>query len=972
VSEDDRRVPGSATTPDEQLGWRPIREVPERFVAAVENGQDALGAFLERPGPAAAHALARVWGGIVADSAFGSAPLAFRLDLINRGAVALWWSGARADAAAGFERALALAPMDWDDRARYLTNLGRVKLDGYRLDGQLVSLDEAVNATREAARLSGDPSSLRVLVALNAAEAHATRHRARGDPADLTEAQHFAELGVEVSEVVTTHLRVKVRLELAEVLARRFDAYGRIADIQRAIEEAGIALDRASTDAELNEARGVLGRLLRNRGSVMDDLGDLDRAVELLTPHPTHPDASAARLTNLGSALLDRHRLTGDPEDLRRAVTAQEQSVQATRQGDFQLASRHNNAGNSMSQLFDMTGDREALQRAIDHCRESVALTSPTAPELASRKYNLGNALRTAAGLDGGELLTPEAHDAYRDACQAGLSRDLRWALGAARAWGNWAAAIGHWSEAAEAYSYGIRALDELFRRQPGRDEKEVWLGYAPGLAVDAALALTIVGDPAGAIVALEHGRAFMLSEVLERDRASLSELHRRGPSDLARRYRAASEALRRATDSSDLAAASDDLDVAIASIRDVQPDFLRPPELADVQRAAATTPVVYLVPATRGGAALIARREAEPVAIPLPELHQATVEARARAFVRAYAARGAAPQIWRSALDTLTAWLWRAAMAPVLRALDGAPTAVLVPAGLLGTMPLHAAWTHDPQMPTGRRYALDAMTVTYAPNARARAGAEDAARRASERRLLGIDNPSPTTAGPVAGSSVEVAAVRAWFPESEVLLGADATRAATLERLPRADVMHFACHGFAVPSAPLESALVLASDEQVTLRDMLSLRLANDDARGPRLAILSACESSRPGDALPDEVVSLAAGLLQAGLAGVVACQWAVDGVAAAMLISVFSDRWRCRGAAPGDALQAAQCWMRDTTNAEKAAWLRARAASPELRGTPGEEAARMLWRATARKAPDARSFAHPDAWAAFAHMGA
>ena len=44
----------------------------------------------------------------------------------------------------------------------------------------------------------------------------------------------------------------------------------------------------------------------------------------------------------------------------------------------------------------------------------------------------------------------------------------------------------------------------------------------------------------------------------------------------------------------------------------------------------------------------------------------------------------------------------------------------VLIPAGLLNLLPLHAAWTEDTTTPSGRRYALDNWRIRYAPNARA------------------------------------------------------------------------------------------------------------------------------------------------------------------------------------------------------------------------------------------------------------
>lgn len=94
----------------------------------------------------------------------------------------------------------------------------------------------------------------------------------------------------------------------------------------------------------------------------------------------------------------------------------------------------------------------------------------------------------------------------------------------------------------------------------------------------------------------------------------------------------------------------------------------------------------------------------------------------------------------------------------------------------------------------------------------------------------------------------------------------------AVLARLRDHNVVHLACHGYANLISPLDSAL-LTGDQPLTLRDILGIRLAG---RGPvRLAVLSACETNMVGLATPDEVVSLASGLLEAGVAGVVATQW-------------------------------------------------------------------------------------------------
>jgi CHAT domain-containing protein len=63
-----------------------------------------------------------------------------------------------------------------------------------------------------------------------------------------------------------------------------------------------------------------------------------------------------------------------------------------------------------------------------------------------------------------------------------------------------------------------------------------------------------------------------------------------------------------------------------------------------------------------------------------------------------------------------------------------------------------------------------------------------------------------------------------------------------------------------------------------------------------------------RPGTDLPDEVVALPTGLLQAGVAGIVASQWSVPDRATAMLMAEFYRCWRRDRLAPAAALRAAQ----------------------------------------------------------------
>jgi CHAT domain-containing protein len=288
----------------------------------------------------------------------------------------------------------------------------------------------------------------------------------------------------------------------------------------------------------------------------------------------------------------------------------------------------------------------------------------------------------------------------------------------------------------------------------------------------------------------------------------------------------------------------------------------------------------------------------------------------------------------------------WRRQLKPLAGSTD-ALTVTLIPAGLLALLPLHAAWTEDPS--AGRRYFLDEFTVSYAPSTLALGHAQQRAASTSAERLLAVEEPLAAGASPLPNVHVEVTAIAQLFDHPVILASENATREAVRAALPQADVVHFSCHGSNDWQSPLDSGLLMADDEtgnnvMLTLRDLLDSGLA-----GGRLTTLSACETGIVGTELPDEVVALPSALLQAGYGGVVASLWSVSDISTGMLMERFYTGWRKDKLSPAEALGAAQRWLRDTTNKEKAEYLERY--SKELSGM------RM----------DSRDFAHPFWWAAF-----
>ena len=402
------------------------------------------------------------------------------------------------------------------------------------------------------------------------------------------------------------------------------------------------------------------------------------------------------------------------------------------------------------------------------------------------------------------------------------------------------------------------------------------------------------------------------------------------------------------------LAATRGELRAAVHAVRAVDPDFFRSLPLLD-PAAAQAAPLVYLLATPAGGLALIVRGDQPVDVVWLAQLGEDALrrelvgpadEPALGGYLGAYVrwrgspAMAAARPAWFAALEHLCDWLWTAAMQPVVAHLlaRGLDQAVLIPTGLLGLLPLHAACTDDPTRPSGKRYALDDVLFTYAPSARTLAHAQQRRGHVHEATLFAVDDPD----GSLRYSDREVADAASHFSPAAVLAlaGQAATLARVREQMTRHDVLHFSTHGVAGWAEAQASGLLLAGKQWLTLREIAGMKLEQ-----ARLAVLSACETGVPGTDLPDEVTHLPSAFLQAGAVGVVGSLWAVNDPATMMLMARFYDLWREEGTPPPQALRAAQVWIRDSANAEKKAYFEAALPAAGGERMAGETAHAALW---------------------------
>jgi tetratricopeptide (TPR) repeat protein len=694
-----------------------------------------------------------------------------------------------------------------------------------------------------------------------------------------------------------------------------------------------------------------------------------------------YPEQWAATQNNLGNAY--RNRIRGErAENLEQAILHYQQALEVyTRQAyPEQWAATQNNLGNAY--LERIRGERaENLEQAIFHYQQALEVYTRQAYPVECR--------RTARNL------------------------------------GNLAFEQGDWQLACTAYTEAWLAQEILWRSTSLRPNKEMELREMRDIPARLAFAHIRLAQARQALTTLESGRAQLLREALERSRRDLERLAEIGQQDLLARYRALDE---RMETLQRLAAAGNRPPDWLAQMEQAQAEwnavieeirrlpgyetFLRSLTAEQIQAQAGDAPLVYLAATPHGGFALLVRAQGEPMVVELPQLTEERLQKQVWGFSakeyetlqqQAYkenrqppsqaellggylgtyfrwleshregtskTEQEAARQAWFEALASTLRWLGEAVMGPVLEALatflPPGGLVRLVPGGWLALLPLHAAiLTADRGPQTAAEpsavsrlpsvYALDHYTFAYVPSAQALYHARAAAGRPADS-LLAVDNPD----GTLTFSTMEIAEALRHFPASRRLAGKEATLQAVRQALPAYAVLHFSTHGWAGWSESEVSGLKLA-DGNLYLRDLFDLRLER-----ARLGILSACESGLPGTELLEEVVSLPAVMMQAGVPGVLGSLWAVNDLSTAMLIARFYENWRERGLDLPQALREAQRWLRDLFHDEsKLSELEAQLPESIANRFAAEQADAFF------KIAALRDLSHPHYWAAFVFYG-
>ncbi len=236
---------------------------------------------------------------------------------------------------------------------------------------------------------------------------------------------------------------------------------------------------------------------------------------------------------------------------------------------------------------------------------------------------------------------------------------------------------------------------------------------------------------------------------------------------------------------------------------------------------------------------------------------------------------------------DDLYRWL----VAPADAELKGARQVIIVPDGVLHTLPFQAL-----KGPDDRRL-IERFAVSYAPSITALTkmetlGAtrrEQYAGRAPSVLAVGVSDFGRREKKLPAAQEEAKAVAEAFGNGGKLLSGAEATRARLESSWSGRRYLHFATHGRLDADAPLYSSLVLTPDQdEGTL-------YANDllDADVPaELVVMSACHSGEGQHVAGEGLLGMSWAWFGAGVPSVVASQWSVGDASTARLMKVFYGR--------------------------------------------------------------------------------
>ncbi|CAE6451635.1 hypothetical protein ACGC1H_002463 [Rhizoctonia solani] len=803
-------------------------------------------------------------------------------------------------------RALDLSPDDHRLLSTMFTNLGVSYNHRFEHLGELNDLEKAIEYEHRALALTADGHPQLSGRLVNLGISYNNRFQRLGELDNIEKAIEYQSRALALTP--DGHPDMSSRLEiLGKSHSTRFQRLGELDDIEKAIEYQSRALTLTHADhPHLSLRLANLGVSHRYRYERIGELKDLEKAIEYescaVELAPENPSDFSTMLTNLGLSHKKRFELLGELDDLEKAMEYDLRALALMPDGHPQLPGRLVNLGGSHGYRFKLLGALSDLEKDIECQTCALELTSDDHPSLCLIHCNLALAHvwyydRT---IDSSHL--EDSLHSFRVASKsaAGAPRDRfhfarRWAIHAS----------GHTIlNPIEAYQTAIDLLPQFIWLGATTNQRYQDLLEAQTLAIDAAAAAVISADYALALEWLEHARCIVWNQNLML-RSPLDQLEMVHPALAVRLQTIANELHRASSESREfrtlssgsvtteevgqqhrrLAKEYNELLMHVRRLPGFE-DFLQPIKVSELVCAARNGPIIAInCHDDRCDALVILPKHKNVAHIPLPNF-TAKKARDARAMIEASLKRQGLRERGvrlrrepgeKDGFGSALAMLWNDLVKPTLDflgytntvAVEHLPHITWCPTGAASFLPLHAAGDYD--QPHSRIF--DYVISSYTPTLTALLACTPST-LSSDSRVLAVGQQATPGQNPLPGTMTELKHVRSHVGNKAVysqLIEAQATPPVVLDAMERHDWVHLACHAHQNVNDPTKSGFFL---HEGTL-DLAAINRRSFNKKG--LAFLSACQTATGDEALPDEAVHLASGMLMAGYSSVIATMWSV-----------------------------------------------------------------------------------------------
>ncbi|KAJ7089999.1 CHAT domain-containing protein [Mycena epipterygia] len=795
-----------------------------------------------------------------------------------------------------------------------LNNMANVLHERFKTRGDPVDLDNAIALLQEVLDLHPAPHPDRGTSLNNMAHVLYQRFRTRGDAEDLDNAIRQHREALHLHPAPHPHRGMSLN-NLAIVLNERFQRTQDPADLDHVIELHHEALDlRPVPHPDRGMSLNNLASVLNARFQRTRDPADLDHAIQLhhevldLRPAP-HLDHGSS-LNNLANVLRQQLQITGDAGDLDNVIELHNKVLDLRPETHPDRGDTLTNLANVLCDMFHAQGEPVHLDNALQMQHEALAAYPPSHPHRGTALMSLAIILIHKYDISLDLNIMNEGVIAFRESSVFPLSSVSQRCIAAAT-WARYAEERNH-DSTLEGYETSIDLLPQLamLALDIQSRHKALTLSFTSGLASKAATYASQNNEIGKAVEFLEAGHSVFWSQALQLH-TSVDDLQKAHP-ELAQKILDISRKLE--------AGSHRDLDKDDANYRKLNAEwtqtvneihqqvgferFLQPKLINEIETAALHGPIIILNASPSVCAALVITLSGDAQFVKLDnmpldlaqflvnllrlvlsgsrvQISQLLKEARGQPF-RELQDR----LLWK--LETgphydpnvifaaLLEILWERLVQPVFKVLNlkarnsSDPSRLWwCPTGPFTFLPIHAAGIYGrPGMDCVSDYVVSSYTPTL------NSLLDPPSRNSAPFKMTAMIQPTTYGCSDLPATVEELSRIKQQVPPEWLTAlgdGTPATVGVALHHLQGSSLVHFACHGTQDLENPLESGLHL-TDGRLKVSQIMQTK---SQKKSMSLAFLSACETAKGDETVPDEAMHLAATLLFSGFQSVVATMW-------------------------------------------------------------------------------------------------